>query len=378
MSQVNDTGTASSASSPTPRRMVLCPTCIFDFDWNADPTLYRRDRGQFEALDLPPDLPAPLRRDRERGTWKKCPNKVPGHENDHFLPVAYARDGDPLVICFIGGSNSGKSHLLTAMIGEIADGGLAALGLGHNPIDDEIHRGYMQEKVYSLFERHLLVERTRRADRDEEVELTDAFLVSGDYGTRALAFFDVSGEDLQDASPAMQFVLAADALVFVVDPEKAVRARRRDAESGASLGGDQAFSTVLSRLAAQPAAAEIPVAVAITKCDEYQFELPVMRWMRRRGLAAYQRADDPDRDLIWRETRDAYAFLYQHRAHQWLEPLQRFDQVTMHFVSATGSSLDERTGTYRRGVVPRRVLDPLAAVLAMNGLLGSFAAKIGQ
>jgi hypothetical protein len=76
------------------------------------------------------------------------------------------------------------------------------------------------------------------------------------------------------------------------------------------------------------------------------------------------------------ESRAAYAFLYQRGALAWLQPFHECRRCTLHFVSATGA--EPRDGVYPRGVRPRRVLEPLVALLAMTGILaGPESGKVG-
>ncbi len=102
-------------------------------------------------------------------------------------------------------------------------------------------------------------------------------------------------------------------------------------------------------------------------------------------------ARQPDLAAIWAESADAFAFLHQNHAQAWLRPYSLFSKATLHFVSATGSEAVElispRKGDpnapavgvrkFARGVRPKRVLDPLAAILAMSGMLGDEARTVG-
>jgi hypothetical protein len=128
----------------------------------------------------------------------------------------------------------------------------------------------------------------------------------------------------------------------------------------------------------------VPVAIVINKCDEVRFEDPVLRWLRRPPLSAFRTVRMPDRPLLWQESRDAYAFLFQRGMHAWLRPYAAFRQATLHFVSATGTQGVPGTdefGTefvdFSRGVRPKRVLDPLVSILAMSGMFGPAARRIG-
>ncbi|CAI7977799.1 MULTISPECIES: hypothetical protein [unclassified Parafrankia] len=352
---------------------VRCPICLDVFDWDETDLFTFRD-GAYVPLDLS-GVGDPVKRNDEMiGAYRRCPNPSADMAERHYLPISYASYGPPLVIGFIGRTESGKSHLLAAIVSEIERGGLGPLGFTAVPVDEEAHRAYWRQYVASLVDEGRAIEHTARVQSDAMVTFTDALVVSDGRRQRAVAFFDVAGDDLVARTRSMRFVLALDALIFVVDPEYALR-------QNAPSDGDATFETVMARLRAQPGLTDrLPVALAVSKSDLYRFEQPAARWYRRPSLSAYLdgRAEPTE---IRDESRDAYAFLYARGARAWLRPFETFRRATLHFVSATGSKAvtDDRGDTFDkvfpRGVRPRRVLDPLAAIFAMSGLLGEDAAK---
>src|SRR5262249_51057069 len=131
----------------------------------------------------------------------------------------------------------------------------------------------------------------------------------------------------------------------------------------------------LARLGAGKPFLPAPAALVINKADRLRLRPPVDRWLR--ATAANGQIDA----ARWRdESRDAYALLYQYNAHAWLRPFYECKKCTIHFVSATGSEADGKSGTsFIRRVRPLRVLEPLLALLAMTGALpGAEASKVGN
>jgi hypothetical protein len=377
----------------------LCPTCLREFDWDADPTLYERAAGDvYTPIPAAGDLPELLRKDRELDAWKKCPTQPRDGEKPHYLPVGYGQHGRPMVVAFVGALETGKSHLLATMVKEIGRGALEALGARTDPLDHDVHDEYVATYVNPLFETCRSIPPNPRLRDAAEATFRDAFLVTYGPVTRPVAFFDISGEDLAlKRARSNDFMLAVDALIFVIDPNPGRRRRSGPDPAadetvgddgpdrvGSTLLGDQAITRVVRRLQHHERGRSVPAAMAITKCDEQRFTEPVMRWLRRPGLSAFRPVTDPDLNLLWRESRDAYAFLYDREMHPWLRPYSVFAQTTLHFVSATGSAgVDEQdefgtpTTRFLRGVVPQRVLDPLVAVLAMSGMFGPAAQRVG-
>jgi Double-GTPase 2 len=366
---------------------VRCYFCHDAFTWPADPQLYRLEGGDYVEIDSLAGLDEVKQRDARLEAWIRCPNPS-GDMSEHHLPVSYGGFGPPLVIGLIGASETGKSHLLAAMIHQIERDRLAAVGLTHRPASLQLHRAYVRDNVVPLFGDGKELRNTLPEAADALVSFKEAILVDDGRRTRAVAFFDVSGEDLAQITRSMRFVLAMDALIFVVDPEIATGAGPVEDVPGA---GDRAFEAVLRRFAEQRDAFAMPVAVAITKCDRVRFEHPVSRWLRREELAAYRtwgaRAGGLDELVkqITDESRDAYAYLYKYEdALPWLRPVEEFRRATLHFVSATGGSSvlvpradGDPVKVFPRGARPRRVLDPLVAIFAMTGVLGDGVRRIG-
>ncbi|MGW9209602.1 TRAFAC clade GTPase domain-containing protein [Embleya sp. NPDC055664] len=357
------------AADPTDsnRPVVRCPFCLDLVRWNEN-DLYERDaRLRYARVDLSTVTDPVKRHDRMITTFMRCPNPTGDEEREHFLPTNYMIHEPPLVVGLIGDGLSGKTHLLAAMIAEIDAGGLRQYGVTHVPVDAGHHQEYLRDRVDLLQRGQMLA--TTVNHQGNLVQFADALLLRAGGRTRPIAFFDVSGEDLARGGREMQFLAAADAFVFVVDPVVAVdlpelRRLTRDGEDTAGLRrGDRTFAAVMDRLPRTAALLDQPVAVAVTKSDLIRFEPPVDAWLGsqppRPGVVDPARTDA--------ESRDVYSFLYAHDAGAWLSPFEEFRRCTMHFVSATGAR--ERDGHFPGGIRPRRVLEPVVSILAMCGML---------
>lgn len=349
-------------NTPVRAREVLCPICLDSYPWPHSPQLYEYRSGSYVAVPTPPVGTAryePVL----RNAYVRCP-----HESDdvdtHYLPARYATYGPPLVIGLVGGSTSGKSHLLASMVAAIESGGLQDFGLTVKPLDFRQHATFLTESVAALRSGQRLA-RTRVVV-EESVSYSDALLMASAHSTRPVAFFDVAGGDLADHSGrATQFLDAANALIFVIDPQKALApGRQKDLT-------DPAISTVLGKLGGGGQYLDVPAAMVMTKADRYRFRPPVDRWLSRAPSRAV------DAELIHRESRDVYGYLYQHDGMPWLKPFHQCRRCTLHFASATGCD-DIGTDRYLRGFHPIRVLEPLVALLAMCDVIhGPESAKVG-
>jgi hypothetical protein len=196
------------------------------------------------------------------------------------------------------------------------------------------------------------------------VEFADAFVMKRRGGPeRVVALFDVAGGDLARLDETKQFLWIADGLFFVIDPD---RISARWAE-------DETFGNVLDVVRKRARRGPVSAAIILNKADTVRFDMPVYRWLRFEGGSG---ALDPVEFL--RESADVYAYLDAHHALAMAEAYEVCDKATLHVASPTGGADTGDGGVYPRGVTPRRVLRPLAAMLAMTGVLtGSQAEMIG-
>lgn len=349
---------------------VRCPLCLGMTRWDGH-TVYDVSGAEVDLNRITNPLKRAEVVDYAR---VKCTAPEEDFGGKHYLPIDYVRWEQPLVIGFIGGSETGKSTLLTAMVREIDRGGLAVYGLESEPLDRERHREFELTRIEPLFGRATAHDPTPRVQKN--VQFVDAFRITHAGGVRPVAFFDVGGEGLRMDEPGVnRFLYAVEALIFVADPALIEKNRQADGFAGK----DGTFQTALDRIIRvrrEQAIAPPAAAVVLAKSDMRRFDPVVERWLGREAR------DGLDPDSIRAESRDVYAFLYRLRATPWLYPVSRCRPCTLHFVSATSGSArmgDEDVARYQRGVRPRRVLEPLAAILAMSGVIDAPGAdRVGR
>jgi hypothetical protein len=329
---------------------VTCPICLGELDWGGlELCSYDLNLGQYVPLFVSEQLNERQLSRLMRTAWVQCPNPGRTTTGTHHLPAAYGEYGRPIVLGLVGRSSSGKTHLLSAMIGAIEQGDLAAYGLSAQPIDLDRHRTYVRTNVRRLLESGEWLPRT-----DEGVvQFVDAFVISDGTSQRPMALFDVAGGDLMEVDDAKRFLDIADGLLFVVDPQRL---------SGAGGLGDPTFSTVLDLLRSSKQLSKVSAAIVLGKADLLRFEDPISYWLRQDGDLL-----DPVEAL--EESKDVYAYLCQRGARAWVRPYHECLRATLHVASATGTS------TVERGVRPLRVLKPLVALMAMTGLIPASAAE---
>jgi hypothetical protein len=342
-----------SARTQPATRQVTCPICLSRLSWGDLPLhQYDRDLGRYVPLEIPSDASPEQYNRAMRTAAVRCPD--PGTQmSEHYLPASYGMFGPPVVLGLVGATDSGKTHLLAAMIGAIERHGLSAYGASALPVDLARHDAFLRESVRPLLRDSVILASTREG----VVSFVDALLISeGDGLPRPVALFDVAGEDLRAIDDAKQFLDVADGLIFVVDPSKF---------DGDRLG-DQTFNTVLNLIQASGRLAKVSAAIVINKADLVRFDDPIAHWLRLED-------DQLDPEQILSESADVYAYLVQRGAQAWTRPFRDCHKATLHVASATGGprSPSKTTSTYPRGVAPRRVLGPLVALLAMTGVLTS-------
>jgi hypothetical protein len=348
------------AHFPPPPRMMDCPICLDRIPADGG-QLYENVGGKMVKLTIGPNAGQRRVEDSQRTASRRCPNPS-GGADEHFLPLALSAPHvhPPLVVGLVGASQSGKTHLLAAMVGALARGDLDPYGLHAEPIDFARHQRFMSQATVPLVSRSEKLSGTISGVND----IADAFMITSSLtGSWPVAFFDIAGEDLTQTGNTGRFLAGAKALIFVVDPGLAMGWSGTEVDSVTQNQlGDDTFSTVLGRIGHGTATLDIPAVVVINKSDRLRFRPPVDAWMRRPS----DRRLDPER--IRAESRDAFALLYEHQAQSWLQPFYRCARSTLHFATATGgeAGADER---YPRGARPGRVLEPLLALFAMTGVL---------
>lgn len=343
---------------------VICPYCLDPVSYDGTRLYFRNEQQEYELLDLDGETNPLVIEDRLSTAFQRCPHV--DRLDPHYLPVPYLRNGPPLTVAMVGSSSTGKTHLLGSMIGEIESGGLEPYGLTCRPLNPEWHRRFLRERVQPLHEGQVLARTTMAKS---VAFFADGLLISGPAGTRPVMFFDLAGEDLVEHSEVGGFLKGVSALIFVVDPLRALEIpyleyERAKAEIPVRDLGDEAFATVLSRMPRSERDrryVDVPAAVAVNKSDLVRFEDPVDRWLRQ-PLPAELTAEG-----LRDESRDLYAFLRHRGSSAWSRPFAECARCTGHFVSATGAR--QQNNVFPHGVTPRRVLAPLLSIFAMSGLL---------
>lgn len=342
---------------------IICPVCLHEiYDWESLPR-WRWDQFQnsYVELKIPPDAGTVYKARLLRGTHVRCPDPYHVMQGEHYLPADYGDFGPPVVLGFIGVTESGKTHLLTTMVGEIERGGLQEYGIGKRPLDHSLHKRFLDDWVRPLMTEGKVLPGTQEG----VVTFTDGFVISPPGGRgQAVALFDVAGGELTKVDDTKQFLEIADGLIFVVDP----------ARLDAGGLGDDTFNTVLDLVQATGRLPDqVSAAVVLNKADMMRFEDPVALWLRsdRKALDAAESV---------RESADVYAFLHDRGAGAWTRPYRECARATLHVASPTGGADEQRSEgrVFPRGVTPRRVLRPLVAMLAMTGVLtGAEAERVG-
>lgn len=368
---------ASPAAAGRPTGEVLCPYCLENIQLDLAKLFVADSRMQYQPLDLT-GIKNPVRRhDIMRGAVQKC--TADGDFPEHFIPVPYLTYGRPLTVAMVGQSSTGKSHLLTQMIAAVTDGGLEPFGLKWQSVNPEQHARFVRERVQPLRSGKVL-DHTAALGMDDFARFVESLLITDARGqVRPVAFFDLGGEDLVRTDAALRFLLGVDALIFVVDPALALPLPQLDhvrERWGVEVNrdGDLAFGTVLDRLPKNGPYLDVPAAMVLGKADLLRFQPPVDRWLGRPPATSL------DPVLTHEESRDTYALLRRHAGQAWLRPFDAIRRCTLHIASATGGQ--EAHGRYPAGAGPRRVLEPLLALLAMHGLIdvpgGAEALAVGE
>ncbi|QKV79935.1 hypothetical protein [Amycolatopsis sp. Hca4] len=360
-----------------PSPMVLCPICVDRIVWPEQlfRSVVKEQKVVWEAVELSRHTnPAKYEYYRAR-SYVRCPNPSQDGTPTHYLPAMHKDYGAPVVIGVVGRAGSGKTHLLITMLSEMLRGGLHQHGLTFEVADRNQHDESVQA-IQQLREGKVL------ASTIEDRHVFTSYLLVHKKGAapRPLIFFDVAGEDFVEqgfvSERRAQFIVGADALLFVDDPARGLPQWRPGTKPPGgpekSQLANRAFDGAIARLRAKGRNAELAAAIALTKADELRYEYPVDHWLRREDVAA-----PLDPEVFRQESRDVYATLVRYDATSLLQVVEQFDRRTLHFVSATGGAATAKS--YPRGIRPSRVLQPVLALLAMTGVVdGPEAHEVGR
>jgi len=350
-------------------RFVRCPICMDSFQWPRDNViwLYEERESEYQTVDLSDIASSAKQVDLRRQGYIRCPN--PSQDTPvHYLPATYHAYQAPLVVGLVGATKSGKTHLLTAMIREAHQGGLAAHGVSVAPLDLRRHNQFRKSNI-EPFERGAILFGTEHG----VIEYADTLLLSSPAGRYPVTFFDIAGGDLQninDRGKSGRFLIGAGALIFVHALEDESDATVRSSEY-------RVFSLALERAKTNSDFTQLPAAIVVTKADRLRYVPPADRWLRRSNTD-----DALNAELIRAESRDVFAYLHHKQDLTPLSLFHTFTRCTLHFVSASGgdaSGDSPETERFERGIRPMRVLQPLIAILAMAGIItGAEAKKVGE
>ncbi|HEY6787727.1 MAG TPA: hypothetical protein VI365_10480 [Trebonia sp.] len=340
---------------------VMCPVCLHEIpDWDALTYWSYTSDGDFEEIRIPPDANPVQRARHVHGAYVRCPStRDDATAVHHYLPANYARFGPPVLLGFVGLTQSGKSHLLASMVGEI--GKLGEQRIEVHPLDPAVHHQFVESSVRPLFARGEVLPGT---PNEETTTFADAFIVQhGSAAARVVALFDVAGGVLADVHKKREFLWLANGLFFVVDPD----------HIKSSKAGDNTFTNVLGYVRERPDRDRVSAAIVLNKADKVRFDEPAVRWLHSADLTV-----DPESFL--RESADVYGYLERLAPGVLTEPYKVCRKATLHVSSPTGGAQEgeDTGGKYPRGVTPLGVLRPLVAMLAMTGVLtGPEAERIG-
>ncbi|MGI5239555.1 hypothetical protein [Dactylosporangium sp. CA-139066] len=357
---------------PSPSRLlgrVMCPICLQWVHWS---------KAQRVELDVETQQRRPFRprgadetreafAERRLGAQRACTLMRDGVATTHYLPDRYGDYGDPIVIGLVGHRAAGKTLLLAAMVEALRSSlDLAELGLRVERLDEAIEHNYMTRFVEPF------------CHRREQLPLTQISPIAFSYVAKvysahakrdfAVAFFDVAGEQLRrrrsgDRFLDTSFLSAVSALLFVVDPEKALPTVLGEP---ATVYGDPAFNAVLDRLVEVRGESgtqflPIPAAMVVAKSD--------LLAARRSEVEGWLSRDDTaNLYTVAEESEEVYEFLATNGAERFLSPVNRVSDVSLHFASAAGvAPVDGHFPA--EGFGPKRVLRPLLSLFAMTGVI---------
>lgn len=143
---------------------------------------------------------------------------------------------DQRIIAIIGGSNTGKSHYIAALITKLQHEVGANFSFGVSMLGDGTRERWLSDFYRPLFENKTVLQPTLQSAVDSRVKNPLIFrLTLGQHNTRRalnLSFFDTAGEDmttlgLDTLSIEARYICQADGIIVLLDPLQIESVRQR-------------------------------------------------------------------------------------------------------------------------------------------------------
>ncbi|MGV9251073.1 TRAFAC clade GTPase domain-containing protein [Streptomyces sp. NPDC003697] len=288
------------------------------------------------------------------------------------LPEGYLRTPGKLV-ALAGPVGSGKSSYVGVLVHELLHRLGAELDAALLPCDDDTMADYREQYEQHLYEEQRTVPKTAEHDAGRPLVYRLSRTRRGRFGRArervlTLVFLDAAGEHFASRArmeTQLRYLLAADAVVVLVDPQDLPGA---PVAAGAGVPGrsGEVLARVLGHLGGG-GKVTVPVAVALTKADLLWPHLPdnsPLHGTRRPGPVL----DADDRAAVHAELR---ALLRRWQEQQLDARLQRFCADHQLFALSMLGTAPGRDGALGLGGVvrPHRVEDPLMWLLHRFGAL---------
>lgn len=297
------------------------------------------------------------------------------------------------IIAVIGSKDSGKSTYVGVLIHELKNRiGAAFNGMSTELVGDKSRNRYREVFAGPMYDEGVTVDFTNSIRAQHRLDpllfmlrRPQRSMFADRLNTAMMIFYDTAGEDvLQDENidRLVDYIHAADAIVFVVDPLQ-ISSVRRGVDESVPMPVESADQVeIVARLAAllrqrRGVNAEqkigTPIAIAVAKTDALGSTLPANSAMRRPGNhdGVY---DDGDGQFVHDEIRATLSV--------WADGEALLNTVTNNFshyrffgISALGVTPPAKGQISKSGIHPLRVEDPLLWLLGRFGLVPVRKAK---
>ncbi len=289
-------------------------------------------------------------------------------------------DGSEMMFSIIGSTESGKSHYIATLIGQL-------YSQAHRfhwsccALTDETMNLYDERFRKTLYDNKDVIVKTQSRNVREHRPLIYSLNFDNGAPPVTLVFYDAAGERFSnqgDMKKATKYLDSSSGVIFLVDPLQLGSVREAFVDSG--QGGesdlpavplsDGSVSNIFQRLANVLRAKEktrgrvqTPVALTFSKIDALRFlltdESPVYlpSFHRRRGCFCYSDAARVDEHL-----RSFLAAFDRNR--ELLNHMKHFDRCACFGTSALGQNPKSNRQKLRFPPRPMRVLDPFLWLLA--------------
>ena len=305
-----------------------------------------------------------------------CPH--PSSQGQKIIPPNAMNQSMSLAL--LGGRNSGKSNYIAILVNEIKRKMALPFNCSIKESDDSTQTRYDEYFYKPIFKGNRPLDSTSSGRQDPLLFSVDFYRNNRILDSLLLPLYDTAGENIENQAVLMEnanYILNAGGIILLLDPFEIEEITDVLKENGVRLPNVQAekMENILNRLQIllqrgdSKKVIQTPIAIVLTKLDlltDYSTLIPEDSPLRRECThladGGFSKREFTAVDSAVRELLNGCS-----EASNLFMKLKAFKNAA--FFAVTSFGCDPEMSDLKRSMKPRRVLDPLLWLLAINGYI---------